>query len=813
MKRNVRRPLACNILVLGTVLSFAFITHAQSADPKQPAVAPSEPHGLGQYKVQLIPPQNGRASATDNIDTSEADLISAPAVAANLPPIVPAGRSVIGLVLEGGGAMGLAHIGVLQWLEENHIPVDRLSGTSMGALVGGLYASGRTVQELQAIATGDVLNSVFTLNTPYTDLSFRRRQDRRDLPQAIQLGLKGGVGLRNSLLTDNALDAFLRTQFESYNSHSVDYDRLPIPFRCVATDLNELKPLIFRGGPLPSAIRASISIPGVFAPVDYHRHYLVDGAIMDNLPIDVARRDLNASVIIAVHLPNSAFAEGDIGSIVGVFARAFSAGTQRNVDGSMQLADVLLLPETNKFTTMDYGKARQLIATGYASAEAQRAQLIRYALNNADWEAYLTARRARIRPKPGILQVLHVETLAPAMGAAGAEKRVAIDLAPLKQEPIDPAAITRSLARVQSNGSYQAAFETFSDAAPVPSANGSHAVGPISTPDTGVLVRLNPVRNGPPFLLLGTDLTAANSNVTRSGFDFRLIDQNLGGYGSELRADLRVGYLTQTSLEYYRLLSPSGWFVQPRISLLREPVYLWSNQKRISEYFEQQAGGGVDVGRTFNRNFQTALEYRNRDIRWHLTSGDLISGEVNGVANTAMARVVYDSTLSGTISPHGFRVNIAAGSTFNTVRSVNAPMLQVGAGRSFTLREKNLFGVTVDADTYFRRNVAEPLRFTLGGPYRLSASSFDEYRGTDDYLVRFGYLRRLASLPTGLGQGVYAFNAYEAGELWSPEKPAFLRQDVFSGVLLDTPLGVITLGGSLGDAGRRKILVSIGKLF
>jgi NTE family protein len=225
------------------------------------------------------------------------------------------------------------------------------------------------------------------------------------------------------------------------------------------------------------------------------------------------------------------------------------------------------------------------------------------------------------------------------------------------------------------------------------------------------------------------------------------------------------------------------------------------------------AGGGLDIGRTFNRNMQASLEYRNRDVRWHLTSGEITSPEVSGTANSAAVHWVYDTTVSGTLSPHGVRLDLTAGSLFDTVASQKAPLLQLRTVKSFTVRDKNLIALSADVDTYFRRNVTDPLRFTLGGPYRLSASSFDEYRGTDDYLVRFGYGRRLASLPTGLGQGLYLFTAYEAGEVWSPERPAFLRQDVFSGVLLDTPLGVLTLGGSVGDAGRRKIVLSIGKLF
>src|ERR1035438_5876159 len=186
---------------------------------------------------------------------------------APLPAAVPPGRPVIGVALEGGGALGMAHIGVLQWLEEHHIPVDRLSGTSMGALVGALYASGHSPVEMRTLAESDAFNSVFTLQTPYVDSSFRRRQDRRQVPTIAMLGLKHKPALRNALRTDRGVDEFLTTNMLDYNSRELDYNRTPIPFRCVATDLNTLQSVTFAAGPLPQAVRASISIPGVFPPV------------------------------------------------------------------------------------------------------------------------------------------------------------------------------------------------------------------------------------------------------------------------------------------------------------------------------------------------------------------------------------------------------------------------------------------------------------------------------------------------------------------------------------------------------------------
>ncbi len=811
--RRFRCSLARVILLLVAVPIFRSTAAGQTDSQTQPQTAPSDSLGKGQYKVDLVPPQRGSGEATDRIEPSEASFGSAPAVTANLPAVTPAGRPVIGVVLEGGGALGLAHIGVLQWFEENHIPIDRLSGTSMGALIGGLYASGHSVEELHALATGSIFETIFPIEVPYTDVSYRRREDRHDLPQAIQLGLKGRVSLRNSLLTDRALDDFLRVEFGSYNSHTIDFDQLPIPFRCVATDLTDLNALIFRGGPLPTAVRASISIPGVFSPVDYHHHYLVDGAILDNLPVSVARQDLHASVIIAVHLTDPPLTEGDVSSVISILSRTLSAGASRNVEENQKQADILVLPETGALTTTNYDKAQQLIDAGYKAAERQRAQLIRYALTDADWETYLATRKARIHRQPGLLQALRVETTGVAQGAAGAERQVAFNLAPLKEEPIEPRQIADRLSLVEASGSYVAAFETFLNAAPEPGATPQPVPSPTAAPDDGVLVRLTPARSSKTSLMVGFDLSAETSNVTRTEFDFRAVDQNVGGFGSELRGDLRLGFLTQASGEYYRLLNPDGWFVQPHLDLLREPVYEWVNQQRVSEWFEQKAGGGLDIGRTFSRNLQAAVKFQEQDIRWHLTAGDVPVQDLSGTSQTAVVHLVYDSTESGTISPAGRRVELTVGAIFNTVASEDAPLLELRTINYFTWRPKNLLALSVGANSYLHRNIADPLRFTLGGPFRLSASSTDEYRATDDYLVRFGYLRRLATLPTGLGQGLYFTTAYEAGEVWSPEQSAFLRQDVVSGLVAATPVGLITFAGSAGDAGRRKFFVSLGKLF
>ena len=718
-----------------------------------------------------------------------------------LPAIQPSGRPAIGVALEGGGALGLAHIGVLQWLEEHQIPVDRLSGTSMGSLVGALYATGSTPAQMRTLATSDAFSRVFALHAPYADVSYRRRQDRRELPGALTVGLRHHLILRNALLSDRGVSEFLTGNMPDYNRKELDYNQFPIPFRCVATDLDTLESVTFASGPLPQAVRASISIPGVFSPVQAQNgHYLVDGGILDNLPTDVLKRDLHADIVIAIHLEDAPISSSDTSSIVGVINRAFDAGIQHNVTQAERLAELVVNVPVGSFSSTDYAHAAQLIDAGYKAAEQNRAALLRYALDAEGWKAYLAARGSRRRPALGPLRKVRVE--GPEQSPErGAKHQVFSDLKPLQGQPISPTATFNALKPIQSNGGISATWESF---APAPAS---------TAPDTGLLIRLSNDRTGPPFLLISPELAAANSNISRGEMNLRLVDQNFGGFGSELRATARIGYMTDLSAEYYRLLTPGGFFIEPRVGLLRAPVYIWANQKRIAERFQQNLDAGIEAGRTFSNQLQVSAEWRAEDTRWSLTTGSGGGPYITGTAQTGLLHIDIDRAAAGVISPNGFRLAASAGAHYHAVDSANAPLVKLAFSRSLSWKDSEIFGVSGEASSYLRANVAQPYRFTLGGPMRLSASSFDEFRGTDTYLTRAGYMHRLAALPTGLGQGLYGVFGYEAGEIWSPETRAILRQDGVAGLVANTPIGLVTFGGSVGDAGRRKIFVTLGRWF
>jgi NTE family protein len=463
--------------------------------------------------------------------------------------------------------------------------------------------------------------------------------------------------------------------------------------------------------------------------------------------------------------------------------------------------------DVTKFSGNDYGKATALIQAGYDAAASKADDLKKYALNDADWQAYLADRASRMRPATGDLRFVKVEG-----GSIGAQAVVRHDMQPLIGKPITAPTVTAALRNVQSNLTDQAKFETFrqEDGAPESAPQDrTVALGP----DDGIAVKLSSTKPGPPYLMMGVDISAASANVTRTTFDARLINPNLGGYGSELRTDLRMGFLTQASTEYYHLVSKGGLFIQPNLGLLRQPVYLWQDQKRISEHLEQQAGGGFDIGKTFNQNMQASAEYRAQTVRWHLVDGMDGTVPVSGMAQTAVLHFASDSNQSEAIVTGGLRTNIKMGALFNTVGSQNAPMLEGQIDKSFHVSQQGNIVFSLIANSYFRRNVTEPLRFTVGGPLLLSASSIDEYRGTDVGLLRAGYTHKIANLPSGYGHGLYAAFGYEGASIWSPEQHSILRQDGVITFLGVTPIGSITMGGSIGDDGHRKIFFTYGRLF
>ncbi len=758
------------------------------------------------------------------------------AIAPSVPPPGPTGRPRIGLALGGGGALALSEIGVLQWFEEHHIPVDVIAGTSMGCMVSALYSTGTPVDRLKVVMNDSVFNQVFRFDSSYESRSFRRREDTRALPNGFTVGLRHGVSFRNSVLTDQGLNAFLDRRFFRYDNH-VDFNTLPIPLRCVSTDLTDAKVVTFARGSIPDAVRASVSLPAVYQPFAMNGHEYVDGGVLDNLPTSTVR-DMNADVILAVSLPLQPVAGGDLGSLLGVLQRSFSVAIEGAEREQRKLAQVVMMPDLNGFTAFDYLKTNELSERGYEAAERQKSALLPYAISDEQWQQYLATRVAKERQAPG--PVLRVRIEAPSEGVTRALQR---KFAPLVNQPVDTHSIEALLDEIRSDGRYEAdytvAYETpFSRSANHTDSSDSGDSSSTAKPDdpaaatgTGelpstnsagrrpvILVTVQDKTTGPPFLLLGANILGETGETARATLEGIFLWQDLGGYGSELRANVKVGFLTDFNAEYYRRLyntgTSGGYFLAPHGGLLRQPFYIFEDQQRIAERQLQRTSAGADIGWSDARIRELRLGYEAANIRWQtqVGSGSDFQPDIIGSSQRVRARFVYDTQDRALVPQFGIRSTTEVGYLFHAVDSPNTPQFTTQFSLAHQI-SKNLFIFSSEAGTMLNRDVAQPFRFTLGGPLRLTASAIDEYRGTDYFLVEPAFLRRVAKLPDPLGQSIYIGAGYEAGQMHAPGLRTVTRQDVYFGIIAETPLGVITLAPAIGDDGHRKFVFTLGKLF
>jgi NTE family protein len=751
--------------------------------------------------------QGGSSKSANGSVASPSSIAPAPA------PPGPAGRPSIGLALAGGSAYAMSEIGVLEWFEEHHIPVDMIAGTSMGSLVGALYATGRTPAQIKAVMTTDVFNSVFRVDTAYKNQGFRRRQDSRNLPNGLTVGLRHGISLRNSVLTDQGLNAFFDREFYRYDDRS-EFNSLPIPFRCISTDLNDAKVVTFARGSIPDAVRASVSLPGVYRPFELDGHEYVDGGVLDNLPTRTIH-DMHADVTLAVSIPLLPVGKGDLDSIFGVLQRSFSVAIEANERASRNLANVVMIPDLTGLSVADFLKTGDLAARGYAAAEQNKDALMKYALDDAQWAEYLRSRASRVRAAPGT--VLRVRVKAPDTSDTRAVQQL---FQSLVDKPMNTDAVEALLADIRSDGRYDADYTVTYEAPPSSDHLGARADRPT------ILVTVSDKKTGPPFLLLGLNIAAETSTTPRATIEGILLDQDLGGYGSELRSHIKAGWMNESDTEYFRKLKGGiggdttegaklgELFAAPNIGLKREPFYIYQNQVRLSERQLQSIGGGLDFGWTDQRTREFRAGWEMDNIRWQTEVGSGADSlpNVYGATQKARMRFVYDNQDRELVPQYGMRLVAQAGYLYNTVASPNAP--QITAQATFAHKiGKNLALFSLDSGTMLNRNVAQPFRFTLGGPARLTASAIDEYRGTDYFLVSPAFLRRIASLPAPLGHSIYVGAAYEAGQMRAPDARTITRQDVYFGIVAETPLGVIMLAPAIGDDGHRKFVFTLGKFF
>ena len=300
----------------------------------------------------------------------------------------------IGLVLSGGGARGTAHVGVLQLLEELRVPVHCIAGTSLGSVVGALYALGLPATELREVVETVDWNRGFIDKFPRGLLPLRRKDEEDEFLLDFELGVSGKtLNLPRGVIQGHSLHLLLKELFAGA-SLVHDFDRLPIPFRAVATDVVNAKPVALGAGDLARSVQASMAIPGVYAPVEIDDKVLVDGGVTQNLPVSVIRQ-MGADIVIAVDIGTPLSKREDLQSVVSILDQLTNVLTQKNVGEDINRLnenDIFIQPDLGQYRTMDFAEAPAIVAIGLEAAQQQRAALSQLGVDVDSYSRYLLAR-------------------------------------------------------------------------------------------------------------------------------------------------------------------------------------------------------------------------------------------------------------------------------------------------------------------------------------------------------------------------------------------------------------------------------------
>jgi NTE family protein len=701
-------------------------------------------------------------------------------------------RPRIGLALEGGGALGLAHVGVLQWLEANRIPVDVIAGTSMGGLVGGFYASGRSPDEIREMIRQIRWNDVLRGVTPYRNLSFRRKEDRREYSNAFEFGLKRGAQLPSGFNSGQQVGLILDRVGLPYSEMN-SFDDLPIPFRCVATDLVTQQSYVFDHGSLAQAMRATMSLPAFFTPVRKDDHILVDGGLLDNLPVDVARQ-MGADIVIAVHLRTKPLDPKESLTSVGVLGRSVTVTVAINELRSMEKADIVLTAAVEDFSATDYGSFDKFADVGYRAAEEKRALLLGMQVSPAEWTQIEKARASR-RREPAIPEFVEVRG-ATGFIAQGLEHRIQ----GVEGNPVDTDNLDRQMMDITGLGRFARAGYQLTERDGKP----------------GLAIQADEKEYAPPtvhpqFAIDGSDY---KNVLFRVGGRITFLD--VGGFGSEWRNDFVAGSEYGFSTEYYHPFTAfTHWFMSVHGIADESPFNVYQTNRLVGEYRDRKSGGGLDVGYAFGRSGELRLGYEAGYQKVSEDIGAPVAPAVRGRYGFTSLRYRIDRFDDPIIPRSGVRLesqfrfyDIKPG----TADVVPTEELRLGVAERTSARSSLLLFAS-GGTSFATKDTGFP-PFSLGGPLRLGAYGTNELLTNQYFLVQPAILYKLWEISPILKQNVYLLSMYEAGKAYGqPASVAKVAQDGTVGILFQTLFGPMFFGGSIGDNQHRKFFFEVGRFF
>ncbi|HIQ51895.1 MAG TPA: hypothetical protein EYH51_01290 [Pseudomonas pachastrellae] len=701
-----------------------------------------------------------------------------------------------GLVLSGGGARGLAHIGVLKQLEEMNIPIDAIAGTSMGAVIGGLYAAGYSADELEQIALGLDWQATLSDTPLREDIPYRRKQDDRDFLVKQRLTFKdGALSFPLGLLQGQNMGVVLESLLVHTNEID-DFDRLPIPFRAVATDIATGEAVVFDHGHLPLAIRASLALPGFFAPVEVDGRLLVDGVLSKNVPIDVARA-MGVDRVIVVDIGTPLKSASELNSVLDIMDQTTTLLTRTNTERQLATltdADLLLQPALGDMGFSSFAETQQAIDAGAQSLSEAQGVLAFVAPPGSDAGGNLASSRPQ---RQAIIHAVEVDN----SGKVADE----VVLSMIRQEVGEPL----NLARLQTDMGTIYGTDYFSRVTYEVVHDQGHNT---------LLVHTAGRRTGTDYLRLGLNLVDdfEGDSQYNLGASFRV--NGLNPLGAEWLTRLQVGSDQELYTEFYQPLDyGSRYFVAPFIDADSRNLEVIDDNDPIVAYRQKRYGAGINIGRQIANNGEVRFGLSRYRGNSRVRIGDPDLPDVNfdeAFYSIEVDRDTLDNVnfpRSGDEAKFSWRQSEPALGADERYQQIEFKANKAFGFGPNSWQVGGFIGRT-DSDV----NVAQS-SFVLGGPGWFSGFRQDALAGQNYELGRLVYYRRLTpsyfnafSLPLYLGASL------EYGRVYNRDDTDFDTGYFTGGSLLlgmDTLVGPLFFGLGANEEGHEALYMKLGQTF
>ncbi len=710
----------------------------------------------------------------------------------------PPARPKIGLALGGGGARGAAHIGVIRVLEQLHIPIDYIAGTSMGSIIGGLYSCGYTADEMEKLIGSIHWDTLFQDAPDRPEQSFRQKEDDFEHLIPFEFGInlkKGGLVLPPGLIAGSKLGFVLESATLPCSSVT-NFDQLRIPFRAVATDIQTGLPYVMSKGNLARVIRASMAIPAIFTPVEIDGHLLIDGGESENLPVQTVRA-MGADIVIAVNVGSSGAATAEKPkSVGGMIGRLIDLPLQQNTMESAKLANLVITPDLDGYTSADFMKALQMVPLGYKAAEADSEKLAQWSAPESAYGPWKTRHDATLPPLPYIDELV----IDPVPGID--PRRLEYLVHSKAGKVLDTNALAQDLKRIYGLGYFEIVSYSIVE-------EGQRHI---------LKINATPKPWGPTYLKLGLFLGTDFQLTTGFGVTALVDATEMNGLGGEWKTTVTVGSPLDIKMRFYQPLTyRTHLFLSPYAGWIQKLAQVYGeNEVALGTYQVSRSAVGMDLGYDFGSWGELRVGYVRAFGQGRRKVGDPVFPNVDWDEGGLAARMRVDQLDNVNLPHSGYgadvnflanRMGLGASLSYDHLNAVALGVQTIGRWTGLA---------KVEGGSGLGTQIPFYDEFQLGGLFQLSGRPVGQLRGNTYALGALLLYYRLSDTRGLILKNFSIGVSAEAGNTWAYQAPVTLSSLKAAGsiyVIADTIIGPLFVGYGRSGSSNNSAYLYLNRAF